>query len=439
MKIAIFGTGYVGLVTGACLAETGNSVVCLDIDKTKIGKLKKGEIPIYEPGLEDLAERNTRDKRLLFSSDLKKGVKENSILMIAVGTPSLKNGQADLSAVFSVAKTIGREMDEPKVIVQKSTVPVGTGEKVENIIAKELKKRKKEIGFEVASNPEFLKEGSAIEDFLKPERIIVGCQNGKAFSVLKKVYAPFMRKGYRVICMSRPSAELTKYAANSMLAARISFINSLARLAEEVGADIFSVREGIGTDSRIGKDFLFPSIGFGGSCFPKDVRALINTTKKYGQDNSILKSVYDVNVSQKKWFFQKIKRHFSGNLENKKIAVWGLAFKAQTDDVRESAALYFVDEFFRKGAKVTAFDPEAMGNFKKEIANKKIVCAKNQYEALKGADALLILTEWMQFRNPDFERMKKLMKTPVIFDGRNLYDPISMEEAGFKYFCIGRK
>ncbi len=439
MRIAIFGTGYVGLVSGACLAQSGNTITCVDIDKKKIEFIKKGNCPIYEPGLEELIKKNTEEKRLFFTSNSAKAIKENDILFIAVGTPPKENGEADLSAVFGVAETIGRNMDKPKIIVQKSTVPVGTGKKVEKIVSEELKKRKEKLKFSVASNPEFLKEGSAVDDFMKPDRVIIGADDEKTKEELEKMYLPFMRKGYRVIFMNRASAELTKYAANSMLATRISFINCMARLAEEVGADIQMIKEGIGSDSRIGKAFLYPSIGYGGSCFPKDVKALISTIKENGVDAGIFESVEKVNNDQKHWFLEKILKFFKNNLKDKKIAVWGLSFKAETDDVRDAAALFFCDELAKRGAKLNVFDPEAMKTFERSFGkNKSVSYAENEYEAAKNADFLLVLTEWMQFREPDFDRLKKEMKHPVVFDGRNLYDPLDMKEAGFKYFAVGR-
>jgi UDPglucose 6-dehydrogenase len=439
MKIAIFGTGYVGLVSGACLAQSGNNITCVDIDKKKIEFIKKGNCPIYEPGLEELIQKNTQEKRLFFTSNSARAIKENDILIIAVGTPPKENGDADLSAVFSVAETIGKNMERPKIVVQKSTVPVGTGKKVEEIIAAELKKRKKKLRFSVASNPEFLKEGSAVDDFMKPDRVIIGADDKVAIKELQKVYAPFMRKGFRVITMNRASAELTKYAANSMLATRISFINCMARLAEEVGADIQMIRDGIGSDSRIGKAFLHSSIGYGGSCFPKDVKALVATMKENGIDAGIFESVEKVNYDQKHWFLGKILKFFEDDLKNKKIAIWGLSFKAETDDVRDAAALFFADELIQRGAKLNVFDPEAMKSFEKMFGkNKALKYAQSEYEAACGADFLLILTEWMQFREPDFDRLKKEMKSPVIFDGRNLYDPLDMKKSGFKYFAVGR-
>lgn len=439
MKIAIFGTGYVGLVSGACLAQSGNSITCVDIDRKKIEFIKKGNCPIYEPGLEELLKKNIEEKRMLFTADSVKAVRENDILFIAVGTPPKENGEADLGAVFAVARTIGKNMDRPKIVVQKSTVPVGTGAAVEKIIAEELKKRRKKIKFSVASNPEFLKEGSAVDDFMKPDRVIIGANDKKTVERLEKIYLPFMRRGFRVITMDRTSAELTKYAANSMLATRISFINCMARLAEEVGADIQMIREGIGSDSRIGKAFLYPSIGYGGSCFPKDVKALIATFEKNGIDAGIFESVEKVNFDQKRWFLEKILKFCQNDPEDKKIAVWGLSFKAETDDVRDAASLFFCDELAKRGAKLKVFDPEAMKSFEKMFGrNKAVSYAASEYDAAKGADLLIVLTEWMQFREPDFARLKKEMKNPVIFDGRNLYDPAETKKLGFKYFAVGR-
>ncbi|MDD3487498.1 MAG: UDP-glucose/GDP-mannose dehydrogenase family protein [Candidatus Moranbacteria bacterium] len=439
MRLAIFGTGYVGLVSGACLAQSGNTVTCVDIDHKKIEYIKKGHCPIYEPGLEDLIKKNVEARRLFFTSDAKKAILENDILVSAVGTPPLPSGDADLSYVFDVARAIGETMDRPKIVVQKSTVPVGTGKRVEKIIAEELKKRKKKIRFSVASNPEFLKEGSAVDDFMKPDRVIIGADDKKTINELEKMYLPFMRKGYQVIMMDRASAELTKYAANSMLATRISFINAMARLAEEVGADIQKIREGIGSDSRIGKAFLYASIGYGGSCFPKDVKALIATMNENNIDAGIFESVEKVNKEQKEWFLEKILKQYKNDVSGKKIAVWGLAFKAETDDVRDAAALFFAEELAKRGASLQLFDPEAMKTFEKSFGkNNAVKYAGNEYEAARDADMLVILTEWMQFRDPDFLRLKKAMKHPVIFDGRNLYDPRELKDAGFKYFSIGR-
>ena len=439
MKIAIFGTGYVGLVTGVCLAQTGNQVTCLDIDEKKISLLKKGKCPIYEPGLEEMIEENTIEKRLFFSVGSKKAIKENDILIIAVGTPPKENGEADLSFVYQVAKTIGEDIDSFKIIVQKSTVPVGTGREVEKTINEQLKKRKKKVDFEVVSNPEFLKEGSAVDDFMKPDRIILGVENHKAQKVLKQLYAPFMKRGFRVIFMNRVSAELTKYMANAMLATRISFINNLSRLAEKVGADIEMIRQGIGSDPRIGKEFLYPSLGYGGSCFPKDVKALIQILKKEKIDDSFFQKVEDVNRDQKEWFANKIFNYYKNDIKGKVFAVWGLSFKAETDDVRESASLIVINKLVEGGSRIQVFDPEAMKTFREMFGNSEnIVYAEDEYQALKNANALVVLTEWMQFRNPDFEKIKSLLKKPVIFDGRNLYDPKYLKESGFEYFSIGR-
>ncbi len=440
MKIAIFGTGYVGLVAGACLAESGNSVTCLDVDKEKIEGLKKGKIPIFEPGLGAIVKRNAKDGRLIFSTNLSEGVKQNDVVMIAVGTPAGEGGEADLRIVFSVAETIGKNMNGQKVIIQKSTVPVGTGKKIKAIVNEQLKKRKKEIKFAVVSNPEFLKEGSAVNDFLKPDRIIVGSNQAWAAEIMRKIYSPFMKKGYRLIEMNRESAELTKYAANSMLATRISFINLVARLAEKVGADISDIRRGLGSDKRIGKDFLYASVGYGGSCFPKDVKALIKILEENEVDNDFFCQIEKINHEQREWFWRKIVKFYGDNLKDKTLAIWGLAFKAQTDDVRDSSALDIVNNALAEGVKVRLFDPEAQANFQKAIGKREnVYYAKNQTDALKGADALVILTEWMQFRSPDFELIKKELSQPVIFDGRNLYDPSEMKQQGFEYFSVGRQ
>ena len=440
MKVAFFGTGYVGLVTGSCLAQTGNTVTCADIDQEKIDRLKSGECPIYEPGLPEMIEKNVRDKRLFFTTDLKKAVNENYILGIAVGTPSAETGEADLSAIWSVAKTIGKFMNSPKIIVQKSTVPVGTGDKIEKIINKELAKRGKKIHFAVVSNPEFLKEGSAVDDFMSPDRVVIGTEDEEAQKALEELYSPLMRKGHRVVWMNRESAELTKYAANAMLATRISFMNALARLAENVGADIEDVRQGIGSDSRIGKAFLYASSGFGGSCFPKDVRALVTTVKENKLDDSLFQSVISVNESQREWFADKIINRYDGDVSGKTFAVWGLAFKAETDDVREAAALTILKRLIKGGAKIRAFDPEAKETFNEAFGdNDAVTYVGNEYEALEGADSLIILTEWLQFRTPDFERIKESLSEPVVFDGRNLYEPKLMKEKGVEYYCVGRK
>lgn len=439
MKVAFFGTGYVGLVTGTCLAQTGNSVTCVDIDKEKVKLLKRGGCPIFETGLQEMIEVNIREKRLNFTTNAKKVIQDNYLLFVAVGTPSLSNGEADLSAVFSVARSIGKYMDSPKIIIQKSTVPVGTGTKLEKIIKEELKKRNRKISFEVVSNPEFLKEGSAVEDFMSPDRIVLGTEDEEVQNALEQLYAPLMRKGHRVVWMNRESAELTKYAANAMLATRISFMNNLARLAEKVGADIEMVRQGIGSDTRIGRAFIYAGLGFGGSCFPKDVDALTKTIEQNKLDSSLLRSVRKINKEQREWFFDKIKNYFKGDLKKKTFAVWGLAFKAQTDDVREASSLDVIKNLLDNGAKVKAFDPEAVESFKNSFGKKAgISYAKDEYQVLKDADALIILTEWLQFRNPDFDKIKSSLKNSVIFDGRNLYEPKVLKRLGIDYECIGR-
>jgi UDPglucose 6-dehydrogenase len=433
MKIAVIGTGYVGLVTGTCFAETGNTVTCVDIDTAKVKKLSAGEITIYEPGLEKLFLRNLREGRLKFTTDLAEGIKDSQLLFLALPTPPGEDGAADLSAVLKVADEIGKIITDYKIIVDKSTVPVGTADKVREVIA-----ANSSCEFDVVSNPEFLREGLAVEDFMKPDRVVIGTNSQKAKKVLNDLYAPFVRQGNPVIFMDERSAELTKYAANSFLAMKISFMNEMAILCEKLGADVDMVRRGIGSDERIGKRFLFPGIGYGGSCFPKDVHALANSAGEAGYDFKILKAVMQVNEKQKTSLIPRIKRYFNNNLQNKKIALWGLAFKPNTDDIREAPALYMIDELLKAGASVTVFDPEAMNNVKRSYSDK-ICFAENQYDALKDCDALVIATEWSEFRTPDFERMNSTMKNKVIFDGRNVYDPNHMKELGFYYESIGRK
>jgi len=433
MKIAVIGTGYVGLVTGTCFAETGNTVTCVDIDTAKVKKLSAGEITIYEPGLEKLFLRNLREGRLKFTTDLAEGIKDSLLIFLALPTPPGEDGAADLSAVLKVADEIGKIITDYKIIVDKSTVPVGTADKVREVIAANSSGE-----FDVVSNPEFLREGLAVEDFMKPDRVVIGTNSQKAKKVLNDLYAPFVRQGNPVIFMDARSAELTKYAANSFLAMKISFMNEMAILCEKLGADVDMVRRGIGSDERIGKRFLFPGIGYGGSCFPKDVHALANSAGEAGYDFKILKAVMQVNEKQKTSLIPRIKRYFNNNLQNKKIALWGLAFKPNTDDIREAPALYMIDELLKAGASVTVFDPEAMNNVKRNYGDK-ICFAENQYDALKDCDALVIATEWSEFRTPDFERMNSTMKNKVIFDGRNVYDPNHMKELGFYYESIGRK
>jgi UDPglucose 6-dehydrogenase len=433
MKIAVIGTGYVGLVTGTCFAESGNHVTCVDIDENKIRKLRNGEITIYEPGLEKLFLRNTKEERLAFTTDLAEGIKEAVIIFLALPTPPGEDGAADLKYVLGVADSLGKILTDYTVIVDKSTVPVGTAEKVKNAIAKNCKSE-----FDVVSNPEFLREGVAVEDFMKPDRVIIGTNSEKARKIMGDLYAPFVRQGNPVIYMDERSAELTKYAANSFLATKISFMNEIARLCELLGADVDMVRRGIGSDDRIGKRFLFPGIGYGGSCFPKDVQALVRSAWEVDYDFRILKSVMEVNESQKLHLLRGIRLYFNNDLNGKHFALWGLAFKPNTDDIREAPALYIIKALLLEGATVSAFDPEAMKNVKNEIGDQ-ITYAENQYEALEGADALIIATEWSEFRMPQFEKVASTLRNKVIFDGRNLFDLNSMEELGFHYESVGRK
>jgi len=438
MKIAVIGTGYVGLVTGTCFAETGVNVVCVDSDLKKIELLKSGKVPIFEPGLEPMMINNISKGRLTFTNEISEAVKSAEVIFIAVGTPPGEDGSADLKHVLAVASDIGKHIDHYVVVATKSTVPVGTAEKVRTIIKNELKARNSNVSFDVASNPEFLKEGSAVEDFLKPQRIIVGFDNEKAGELMKRLYMPFLLNNRPVIFMDIPSAELTKYAANAMLATRISFINEIANLCELLGADINSVRKGIGSDSRIGNRFIYPGSGYGGSCFPKDVKAILKTASDLGYDLKVISAVERANEHQKKIIFNKIANHFNNNLKGKTIAVWGLSFKPKTDDIRESSALFLVKRLLEAGVKVSAYDPAAMDETKKQIPDS-IYYAKDQYDALKDADALALMTEWPEFHLPDFEMMSELMNTRVIFDGRNIYDPGELRKNGFVYFGIGRK
>jgi UDPglucose 6-dehydrogenase len=433
MNIAVVGTGYVGLVSGTCFAETGNHVICVDIDKEKVARMKKGEIPIYEPGLDIIFDRNTRQGRLIFTTDLAEAVKQSDVIFLALPTPPGADGSADLRFILSVADDLSKIIKSYKVIVDKSTVPVGTAEKVHAILAKNLS----EDLFDVVSNPEFLREGVAVEDFLKPDRVVIGTKSEKARKVMQQLYEPFVRQGNPIYMMDERSAEMTKYAANSYLATRISFMNEIANLCEKVGANVDSVRAGMGSDTRIGKRFLFPGVGYGGSCFPKDVQALAKTAGENDYDFKILKSVMLVNGLQKHRLTEKIKAHFGGNLKGKTIGLWGLAFKPNTDDIREAPALYLIEDLLEAGATVKAYDPEAMPNVKAQFGSK-ITFVKEQYEALIEADALAIVTEWSVFRTPSFDVMKQLLKNPVIFDGRNLYDVDIMKERGFYYESIGR-
>ncbi|WP_299675344.1 UDP-glucose/GDP-mannose dehydrogenase family protein [uncultured Dokdonia sp.] len=433
MKITVVGTGYVGLVTGTCLAETGNEVVCVDIDENKVQRMKNGEVPIYEPHLDVLFERNINAGRLSFTTKLQEGLDHGEIIFLALPTPEDEDGSADLSYVLGVANDIGEQMKSYKVIVDKSTVPVGTAEKVRATIAE-----KTTVDFDVVSNPEFLREGFAVDDFLKPERIVVGSSSERATALMERLYKPFVRSGNPIIIMDEKSAELTKYAANSFLATKITFMNEIANYCELVGADVDKVRRGMGTDSRIGKRFLFPGIGYGGSCFPKDVKALHKSGKESGYDFQILDAVIDVNNHQKVKLIPKILSHFKGDLSGKTIAMWGLAFKPETDDIREAPSLYMIDALLAKGAKIKTFDPEAMDNVKAKY-NDKIEFATTMYGATENADALVISTEWSIFRTPDFTKLKNNLNQPVIFDGRNLYDVNDMEKEAFTYISIGRK
>ncbi len=445
MKIAVVGTGYVGLVTGTCFAETGNTVTCVDIDSNKITKLMSGEITIYEPGLEKIFLRNLKEERLFFTTNLAEGIKEASIIFLALPTPPGEDGSADLKYVLGVANELGKliKPGDYKVIVDKSTVPVGTAEKVRAAILKSAAKASPTGGglegaaVDVVSNPEFLREGVAVEDFMKPDRVVVGSSSERAKKLMGQLFAPFVRQGNPVIYMDERSAELTKYAANSFLATKISFMNEIAHLCELMGADVDMVRRGIGSDDRIGRRFLFPGIGYGGSCFPKDVQALVNSAADVQYDFKILNAVIEVNEKQKLHLLPKIKKYFDNKLKGKHFALWGLAFKPNTDDIREAPSLYMIDSLIKEGATITAFDPEAMTNVQQTIGDK-ITYAESQYEALKGADALIIATEWNEFRTPDFLKIVKNLKNKAIFDGRNLFDVVAIKELGFHYESVGR-
>ncbi len=433
MKIAVVGTGYVGLVSGTCFAESGNKVVCVDIDAEKVEKMKKGIVPIYEPGLEALFERNTQQGRLSFTTNLEEGVREATIIFLALPTPPGADGSADLSFVLKVAKDLSEIINDYKVIVDKSTVPVGTAEKVTSVLAQKLDPNL----FDVVSNPEFLREGVAVEDFMKPDRVVVGTNSEKARKIMATLYEPFVRQGNPIIFMDERSAEMTKYAANSYLATRISFMNEIANLCELLGADVDMVRKGMGSDSRIGKRFLFPGVGYGGSCFPKDVQALAKTAFENAYDFKILSAVMQVNELQKEILSNKIINYFKGNLEGKTIGIWGLAFKPNTDDIREAPALTTIARLLNKGANIKVYDPEAMENVKKLYPNKLTYC-DSEYEAASDTDALAVITEWNEFRTPDFELLKSVMRAPVVFDGRNVYDVEHMNSLGFYYDSIGR-
>jgi UDPglucose 6-dehydrogenase len=432
MNIAVIGTGYVGLVAGSCFAESGNDVSCVDNDAAKIDRLKKGIIPIYEPGLPEIIERNVREERLTFTTDLDAAVKKSLVIFVAVGTPPLPSGAADLSAVFTVAAAIGRAMDRYKVIVVKSTVPVGTSEKMREILKKETTQQ-----FDLVSNPEFLKQGAAVDDFMKPDRVIVGADDVRPAEILRDLYAPFVRTGSPVLIVDTRTAEMLKYAANAFLAARISFMNEIANLCEEVGANVDQIRKGLATDSRIGPAFLFPGVGFGGSCFPKDIRALIDTGRQHQYEMKVLEAVDSVNQNQAARFVDKVRKHFEGNLRDKRIGVWGLAFKPRTNDMRDAPAIKIIEDLLAEGVAITAYDPEAMDEAKKVFGNR-VQLASSNYGCVEGADALLIITEWQAFRNPNFERMKTTMRNAVIFDGRNIYDPAHLRQLGFTYYSVGR-
>lgn len=437
MKIAMVGTGYVGLVSGTCFAEAGINVTCIDIDESKIDNLKKGIIPIYEPGLEKLVKKNTVSGRLKFSTDLANNLDDVQVVFSAVGTPPDEDGSADLSYVLQVAKEVGQNMNDYLVFVTKSTVPIGTAQKVKKVIQDELDKRNLKHDFDVASNPEFLKEGSAIQDFMKPDRIVIGTESTRAQKIMKRLYKPFVLNGHPIIFMDIPSAEMTKYAANSMLATKISFMNDIANLCEIVGADVTNVRKGIGSDSRIGNKFLYAGTGYGGSCFPKDVKALIKTAEEQKYSLEILKAVENVNERQKSVLYNKLYAYYNGNLKDKNIAVWGLAFKPNTDDMREAPSLVLINKLLNAGAKVTAYDPAAI-NESKRILGDAIVYVENKSGVLKDADALILVTEWNEFRVPDYNKMRDLMRNKLVIDGRNIYDSVEMKENGFEYIGIGR-
>jgi UDPglucose 6-dehydrogenase len=432
MKLAVIGTGYVGLVAGTCFSETGNDVVCVDIDQVKIATLQQGRIPIYEPGLEEMVRRNAEEQRLVFTTDVKSAVQKSSIIFIAVGTPQAPNGDANLEFVRNTVKSIAKAMDGFKIIVTKSTVPVGTADKIRQWLSEETSER-----FAVVSNPEFMKEGAAVEDFMKPDRVVLGGDDADALETIKELYEPFLRTGNQILVMDSRSAEMSKYAANAMLATKISFINEVSRLCEYMGADINEVRRAIGLDRRIGPHFIFPGVGYGGSCFPKDIRAIISMGGDQ-EEMFLMKAVEQVNERQKRVLVEKVKRRFGAKLSGKIFAVWGLAFKPRTDDMRDAPAIVVIEALLQSGARIQAFDPEATVEARK-IFGDRIVYAPRNYDALDGASALLVLTEWNEFRRPDFQRIKKLLKDPIIFDGRNIYDPGELEKLGFDYYSIGRR
>lgn len=439
MKLAVIGSGYVGLTTGACFAEMGNQVICVDKDNTKIDMLLAGNVPIFEPGLEELIHRNTASHRISFTMDLASAIASSQIIFIAVGTPPEEDGSADLQHVLSAARDIAANLNEPKIIVNKSTVPIGTADLVRNAIQEVLDRRGVKISFDVVSNPEFLKEGAAIDDFMSPDRVVIGTDNPKAGEIMRTLYAPFCRTHDRVLIMGIRSAEMTKYAANALLATKISFINEISRLCDSYGADVSEVRNGIGSDTRIGYKFIYPGVGYGGSCFPKDIKALIHMAGKVGYDSHILKAVEEVNAAQKRILVDKLVKHFRADLSGKTFTIWGLAFKPQTDDMREAPAIVIINALIKLGAKIKAYDPVAMHEAEKIFGdNPYVQLCEDEYSALEGSDGLLLITEWHQFRYPDFSRMALLMRSLAIFDGRNLYSPSAVKELGFAYYGIGR-
>ncbi|HNW59366.1 MAG TPA: UDP-glucose/GDP-mannose dehydrogenase family protein [bacterium] len=433
MKLTVVGSGYVGLVAGACFAEAGNQVICMDVDEKKIASLRQGMIPIYEPGLEGLIERNHKLERLTFTTEIREAVQKSDILFIAVGTPPDEDGSADLSHVLAVARSIGQLMNGYKIVVNKSTVPVGTADKVRETIAAET-----ELPFDVVSNPEFLKEGAAIDDFMYPDRVIIGTRNPKVGEIMKELYGPFVRTGNPILIMDEHSAEVTKYAANSLLATKISFINEIANLCDRVGADVEMVRRGIGSDKRIGHSFIFPGMGYGGSCFPKDVKAIIHTAKQNGYHLKVLEAVEAANEAQKTILLPRIEAHYQGKLEGLTLALWGLSFKPRTDDMREAPAIPLIQALHDKGVRLQAHDPAALEEAKRLGLDQMVTLCENNYDALVGADSLVIVTEWLDYREPDFERIRKALRSPVIFDGRNIYNPAKIRDLGFTYYAIGR-
>lgn len=433
MKLAVIGSGYVGLVAGACFAETGNHVTCMDNNEEKIEKLRQGIIPIYEPGLERIVLRNVEQQRLVFTTNMRETVEDSDIIFIAVGTPPDEDGSADLSHVLSVAKAIGQNMTSPKIVVNKSTVPVGTAQKVKETIQKET-----DIDVDVVSNPEFLKEGAAIDDFMYPDRVIVGTSNPKVGEIMQELYSPFVRTGNPIMVMDEVSAELTKYAANSILATKISFMNEMANLCDRVGADIDKIRKGIGADKRIGYSFIFPGVGYGGSCFPKDVKALISTARNFGYNMRLLTAVEDVNEDQKKYLIPKILKYYDNDIQGKTFGIWGLSFKPKTDDMREAPSRMIIKELYDRGAKIKAHDPVALDEARRLKLDERVTLHEDNYEVINGADGLIVVTEWLEYREPDFEKMKSIMKRAVIFDGRNIFKPEKLRNLGFDYFGVGR-